>query len=292
MKSTLKSLVYSSTIAIFGLMLVAPIHAALDAEDIVAIWLFDEGEGNKAADSSENPKGMDGSLEGGPDDKDGLRPKWIDGQFGKALACEGAGSIINIPNFNKDERLGPDEDDEKDGNMPDETTITLTVWAKRLDKFGSAAQLDLFSYEPGGPWDNRILVHFPWDDGAGEFIMWQYGKPFQGTNWEMPANVVDWHHYAFTGNGEETVIFQDGEFVHLGAGAGPFVRTVEHGPWHIAGRFGSSSQVAVDDVGVFSRVLADDEIKAIMEKGLAISALGVEPTEKASTTWASIKSGK
>lgn len=290
MRSSLKTLVGVSTVALIGLLITVPTYAALDPADIVAIWLFDEGEGKKTEDASGNPKGMDGTLEGGANDSDNLRPQWVDGKFGKAVKCEGDGSVINIPNFNKDERLGPDEDDEAGGNLPDETTITITVWAQRLDKIGSAAQRDLFSYEPGGPWDNRILVHFPWDDGAGEFIMWQYGKPFQGTNWEFPGNGGEMNHYAFTANGEETVIFQNGEFVHLGAGAKPFVRTVEHGPWHIGGRFGSSAQVIVDDIGVFSRVLSDDEIASIMQKGLAIAALGVEPAEKLSTTWGEIKS--
>ena len=292
MRSSLKTLAGVSTVALIGLLITVPTYAALDPADIVAIWLFDEGEGNKTEDASGNPKGLDGSLEGGANDSDNLRPKWVDGKFGKALKCEGDGSVINIPNFNKDERLGPDEEDEAGGNLPDETTITITAWVQRNDKLGSAAQRDLFAHEPGGPWDNRILVHFPWDDGAGEFIMWQYGKPFQGTNWEFPGNGGEMNHYAFTGNGEETVIFQNGEFVHLGAGAKPFVRTVEHGPWHIGGRFGSSAQVTVDDIGVFSRVLSDDEIASIMQKGLAIAALGVEPAEKLSTTWGEIKSPK
>lgn len=292
MRLSLKTLACVSTVAFFGLMLTVPTYAALDPADIVAIWLFDEGEGKKTEDSSGNPKGMDGSLEGGPNDSDNLRPQWVDGKFGKALKCEGDGSVINIPNFNKDDRLGPDEEDEADGNLPDETTITITVWAQRNDKIGGAAQRDLFAHEPGGPWDNRILVHFPWDDGAGEFVMWQYGKPFQGTNWEFPANGGEMNHYAFTANGEETVVFQNGEFVHLGAGAKPFVRTVEHGPWHIGGRFGSSAQVTVDDIGVFSRVLSDDEIASIMQKGLAVAALGVEPAEKLSTTWGEIKAVK
>jgi hypothetical protein len=291
MKSSLKTLAYVSIVAFIGFMLAAPTYAALDPADIVAIWLFDDGEGNKAEDASGNPN-MSGTLMGGVNDSDNLRPQWVDGKFGGALKLEGAGSIVNVPGFNKDDRLGPDEDDEADGNLPDETTITIALWAQRLDKLGSAAQLDLFSYEPGGPWDNRILVHYPWDDGAGEFIMWQYGKPFQGTNWEFPANGGEMNHYAFTANGEETVIFQNGEFVHLGAGAKPFVRTVEHGPWHIGGRFGSSAQVTVDDIGVFSKVLSDDEIASIMQKGLAIAALGVEPAEKLSITWGEIKSVK
>jgi hypothetical protein len=190
--------------------------------------------------------------------------------------------------------LGPDEDDLADGNLPDETAITITLWAQRHDEIGSAAQKDLFSYEPGGPWDNRLLVHFPWDDGAGEFIMWQYGKPPPRGHWWFPKNGEEMNHYAFTGNGDETAIYQNGEIVRLGAGASPFIRTDEHGPWHIGGRYGSSAQVTVDDVGVFSRVLSKGEIASIMQDGLAVAAaaLDVEPAEKLSTTWGQIKTSK
>ena len=163
----------------------------------------------------------------------------------------------------------------------------------RNDKIGSAAQKDLFSFEPGGPWDNRLLVHFPWDDGAGEVIIWQYGgEPsfLDGPKWRFPANGGEMNHYAFTGDGNNTAIYQNGKVVQEGAAAKPFVRTVLHGPWHICGRFDSSTQVTVDDVGVFSRVLTHDEIAAIMQDGLAVTAgLGVEPADKISTAWGVIK---
>lgn len=294
MKFLLRTLASVSTVSCIGLMAAVPICAELDAADIIAIWLFDEGEGDTVSDASGNRHGLHGTLVGGwRGDDPGQRPKWVDGKFGNALKCEGQGSIISIPNFNKDERLGPHEDDAAAGNRPDETEITITAWVQRNDKIGTAAQTDLFSYEPGGPWDKRILVHFPWDDGAGEFVLWQYGKPAFDNHWEFPANGGEMNHYAFTGNDEETVIYQNGKAVNHGPGAEPFVRSAQHGPWHICGRFGSSAQVTVDDVGVFSRVLSNNEIVSIMQNGLdeVVAALSVEPAEKLSTTWGEIKSG-
>lgn len=291
MRLILRTLVCASTVSLFGIMVTAPTHAALDPADIIAVWLFDEGEGVTANDASGNPHDMDGRLQGNRLDSDALRPAWVDGKFGKALKCEGEGSVIIVPNFIKDERLGPDENDADAGNLPDETEITITAWVQRNDKIGTFAQKDLFSFEPGGPWDNRILVHFPWDDGEGEFVMWQYGKPPQDHHWRFPANGAEMNHYAFTGNGIETVIYQNGKIVNRGPGTEPFVRTDEHGPWHICGRYGSSAQVTVDDIGVFSRVLNGAEIAAIMNDGLGVAtALGVAPVEKLSTTWGAIKS--
>ena len=291
MKSMQRALACVTTVSLFGIMIAAPAHAVLDPADIIAIWLFDEGEGDTANDASGNPHDMDGTLEV---DKlwhtAGEKPKWVDGKFGKALKCEGWGSVIVVPNFINDERLGPDENDAEVGNLPDETEITITAWVQRHDEIGTAAQKDLFSFQPGGPWDNRILVHFPWDDGPGEFIMWQYGRPTLGDPWEFPANGGEMNHYAFTGNSEATVIYQNGKMVHHGPGSDPFIRSDEHGPWHICGRFGSSAQVTVDDIGVFSRVLSQGEIASIMLDGLAAAAaLDVQPADKISTTWGVIK---
>ena len=285
MKSTQRTLACVSSVAFIGLMLTVSTNAAIDPADIIAVWLFDEGEGEIVEDASGNPHGMDGTLVGGRwGANPGHRPKWVDGKFGNALKCEGEGSVISIPNFIKDEAAG---------NLPDETEITITAWVQRHDKIGTAAQKDLFSFEPGGPWDKRILVHLPWDDGEGEFVLWQYGKPAPRNHWEFPANGGKMNHYAFTGNGEVTVIYQNGRFVHHARGSeGPFIRTDEHGPWHICGRFDSSAQVTVDDIGVFSRVLSNNEIVSIMKDGLevaAAAALGVESAENLSTTWGVIK---
>ena len=294
MKTMLWALVCASTVSLIVFRGTTPAYAVLNPDDIIAIWLFDEGEGDTASDASGNPHDMDGRLEVAEWlHNAGEKPKWVDGKFGKALKCEGEGSVIAVPNFIKEERLGPDEDDAAAGNLPRETEITITAWVKRNDKIGSAAQKDLFSFEPGGPWDNRLLVHFPWDDGAGEAIIWQYGgEPsfLDGPKWRFPANGGEMNHYAFTGDGNKTAIYQNGKIVQEGGGANPFVRTVLHGPWHICGRFDSSTQVTVDDIGIFSRVLTHDEISAIMRNGLAVATgLGVDPADKISTAWGVIK---
>ena len=63
--------------------------------------------------------------------------------------------------------------------------------------------------------------------------------------------------------------------------------------FHIGGRLGSSFAGAVDDFAIFSSVLGDDEIVALMNDGLMAHIGGgptaVEPTGKAATTWAQLK---
>jgi len=57
------------------LLFVAPGHAAINPGTVAGAWLFNEGSGTTAKDSSSN--GKDGKIQGGA--------KWVQGKFGKAL---------------------------------------------------------------------------------------------------------------------------------------------------------------------------------------------------------------
>ena len=60
---------------------------AIDPAAIVGLWLFDEGAGDVATDSSGN--GNDGVLIN--------EPEWVDGKFGKALRFDGVDDYVDIP---------------------------------------------------------------------------------------------------------------------------------------------------------------------------------------------------
>lgn len=62
-------------------------YAKIDLKTCIAFWLFDEGKGDVAIDSSGNKN--DGTLVN--------NPKWIDGKFGKALDFGGPNDHISIP---------------------------------------------------------------------------------------------------------------------------------------------------------------------------------------------------
>ena len=61
--------------------------ARIDPELAVGIWLFNEGTGITAKDSSANHN--DGTLENGP--------KWIEGELGKALEFDGKDNYVQVP---------------------------------------------------------------------------------------------------------------------------------------------------------------------------------------------------
>ena len=86
-----------------GLIFTSQSTADIDSATITGMWLFDEGSGKVAKDSSGN--GLDADLIDGPE--------WVDGVFGKALEFDGAASHVKIP----------------DHQNPSEA-ITVSIWAK------------------------------------------------------------------------------------------------------------------------------------------------------------------
>ena len=88
----MKNWMKDATVPLLALMLLGILlstEAAIDKGSIVGIWLFDEGSGNKAKDSSDN--GNHGNLVN--------KPEWDnDGKFGKALSFETAkSSYVLVP---------------------------------------------------------------------------------------------------------------------------------------------------------------------------------------------------
>jgi hypothetical protein len=73
---------------IVSLMFAGISNAAIDQKSIMGMWLFDEGKGDAAKDSSGN--GNDGVLTNGPE--------WEDGKFSKALSFDGVGTFVNCGN--------------------------------------------------------------------------------------------------------------------------------------------------------------------------------------------------
>jgi hypothetical protein len=64
-------------------MLATQSYAKIDPKNVVASWLFDDGSGNKAKDSSGN--GNDGTVTGA---------KWVNGRKSKALEFDGASYVL------------------------------------------------------------------------------------------------------------------------------------------------------------------------------------------------------
>lgn len=68
------------------LSFVSQVFSAVTMDDVIGLWLFDEGKGDIAKDSSKNKN--DGKLID--------NPTWVDGKFGKALSFDVEGPFVKI----------------------------------------------------------------------------------------------------------------------------------------------------------------------------------------------------
>lgn len=233
--------------------------AEIDPETAVGVWLFDEGGGNDTKDAS--GKDHDGAINGA---------KWKDGKFGKALEFDGGQwvSIESTPELQVGEEL------------------TMMAWFFATD-IGDWRQLIAKS-------DEYLLRIDPPQEGNK---MSAFVKP--GGSWEprASANVPDedtWIHFAATydsnAKNEHLVVYVNGERAGVSTRPGDIAVTgnaVEIGRWG----GGSYFVGIIDEAAIFNVVLSEDDLKTIMDHGLAkaLGGLAVAPTNKLTTTWATLK---
>ena len=229
------------------------IGLAIDDDDLVAYWPFDDGE---AIDATGN--GHDGKLVG--------PPRSVDGKFGKALEFNGKSDYIVVPNH-------PD--------LVLQSGVTYAAWFKPSEtinpgnnvyrllsknndyflmfNFGQVGHMAFLVREPGG--DHTIY------STTQEWV--------EGT----------WYHVAAIFDGKEVKLFINGEMEsHLafngkGGDAGLDL-------WIGGDDLPAFFPGIIDDVRVYKRGITDAEVKQVM-KGPNVA---VQPSsESIAITWGKIK---
>ena len=242
-----------------SLMFTGLSDARIDPETIVGVWLFDEGKGEVAKDSSGN--GNDGKLDG---------PTWVDGKLDMALSFDGKDDYVEIPeSVSLDTRLH----------------ITISAWIYPT-KDGP-----IVNYQhPGGTWGTHLWITAP----SNLFVRVIKRDASFTTNIVCPTTLKEWHHVAtiYDYSSGTVSLFLDGkECQSLKIGV---TEQSTHGPVFIgkAPWDGRSFNDFIDEVGIFNVTLTNDDIKDIMTKGLekATGIAAVSEAGKLTTTWASIKS--
>ncbi len=250
-------------------------NAAISLDDVAGMWLFDEGSGDVAGDSS--GKGNEGALTGGAD--------WVDGpgaDFRSALEFDGSGYVA-IP-----------DDDALD--MEETMSVTFWVrsekvmadmWADRQVVVGKhyleyevgiymGGQLHTYTSNLAGDYDEGIMtsINGKLPDGDAD---WEEGK---------------WYHVAWTLEGTHEMAYVNGvlldEYDKANEGTAPGAHALEIGR---RGEGGLPVTGAVDDVGLFSVTLDEDDVVLIYERGLA-AATGISPVEltgKLTAIWGELK---
>jgi len=249
------------TIVYFSLFITSLIftdlsYAKIDLKSIVGMWLFDEGKGDIAADSSGNKN--DGTLMNDP--------KWVDGKFGKALNFDATDDYVNL------------------GSMELPTNaLTICAWFKTTQ----TVEGEIFCARWPQGW---LYGTYP---AGGFFFACSTLNNVPGVG---KYNDDVWHHGAITFDGSVTVVkwYVDGILVDTKT-AGPANITYGANNTVIGMDTNGNTRNfkgPIDDVGLFNVALTADDIKNIMTKGLGVATgmTAVEFLDKLATAWAKVKS--
>lgn len=242
-------------------VLVSSGYAAIDQKSVIAMWLMNENNDNIAVDSSEN--GNDEELKNGA--------KWGEGKFDDALELNGLGAHVE---FGVNENLKPEQ-------------FTIVAWfnTRKLNGYGHI-------FQSGKDWDNIAGIVFRvHQDGYFQAAM--ATGPGNAASWCNGPNLSAkiWYHAALTFDGTTLILYMDGENV-ANAGGGKILyddRTVRIGVH--PDDTGAAFDGFIDEIALFSKALAQEDIQAIMNKGLeaTVGVKAVFSVGKLATTWSSIR---
>lgn len=261
-----------SLLLVMGFVFLSVGSKPADAK-VIGAWLFDEGAGDVARDSSDN--GIDGVITGGPE--------WVDGKFGKALKCEPNKYVDFPPPLSEKMIL------EKD--------FTCMCWVKptKWDAGWNCA----FSMQAGSTNGEIYGIYF--GTGGGEILLWTRiaGSAKSVTSGKGALELDKWTHAAITYDGSMLIAYKNGEKAGEAPLSGELDNADRKGRFVINGNYNSLdgglsewSSATIDEVLVFDTALTADEIKSYVEKGFKAVATAIESSDKLAATWGQLKAAQ
>lgn len=251
-----------SLMAVF-LLVILPGSADIDPENIMGMWLFDEGKGGVATDSSE--QGNDGEIHGA---------KWVDGKFGKALEFDGVDNWVEVPHS---QTVG----------FKAGTSFTITLHFKGTKVAGALVGKNYEDTSQALPW------YLLWNGGADNKVT-LYLRDSASTSFQAngTSEIGDdkWHFIvarADTSTGKSS-IWIDGKMEAEADFNEKDGYGTSEGVFHIGRHYDRYTAGIIDDVALFNVALTEDDMDAIMDNGVETAA-AVEPVNKLATTWGRIK---
>ena len=246
------------SLIVTSLILAGQSSAKIDPKSVVGMWLFDEGSGKLAKDSSGN--GHDGDFIG--------KPKWVDGKFGQALEFDGAGTCV---------RISP--------GLSNLENLTVVAWVYNAEKWGTTRSEIWCGSATYGDYlllrgDERGNWH------AGEAIWHWYDGASWGAIPSSPLKDNVWYHLAGSYDGKTLNLYLNGKLVgskSTAVASGSMDTCIGCHPTPTNWWNGM-----IDEVAVFDLALTEEEINNIISYGLE-NMNPVSPSGKLSTTWGKIK---
>jgi hypothetical protein len=232
-------------------------------EHYVGVWLFDEGSGRVASDSSDY--GNHGKIEGGAE--------WVDGKFGRALSFNGKDAYVEVPSSDSLE-------------MAD--AITIEFWLFPRELVGQWNIVRKHTQPPFPSYDYEVLV-------SGGGMGFHLGGVFNSIDIvigeDIPYN--EWTHLAFTYDGKTVLMYVDGEPVFEQDNPGT-IPTSDR-PLYIGCRDTTQRFIdaILDELCISDTSRTAHEIKNHIENGIVSVPDNVAMTaisDKLATTWGQLRS--
>ncbi len=241
-----------------ALMFTGICDAKLEMENVIAMWLLDEGVGDTISDASEN--GHDGQFVGG-------RVKWVDGKFGKALEFTQEGwAQMNAP------------------VVVDSVDWSMGCWVKPRDSQKNWANI-LSSHNA-----LRGISFEQFDNNVNRMgVAMGDGETWGGAGFlQLRAN--QWNHMVFTRKRKTGTWYLNGRADNAKQmdSDKPVVASPSNfriGNWVLGSRGWNG---IVDEAFIFERALSQEEIRTVMNDGLE-RARPVNPNDKVAASWGKIK---
>ena len=240
----------------------AGIKAGITKEDIVALWLFDDGSGDTLKDSSGN--GNDGKLIEGP--------TWDKGKFGGALKFDA----------NKKQRVKIENSDSL--NLTDQ--VSILAWGLVSDTTGNRRFLQKST--EGSDNQYRLLRE-------GGFFRFDAGPGVSNSRVQSPMfKEKEWHHVAGVYDGKTTAIYIDAKQTASQESTGkmkPSDGPLFIGTKHPGAPNGDYWMGMIDEVAIINRAVTTTELAQAMKGfGQILNTTAVGAAGKMATTWGQIKS--
>ena len=239
-----------------------------DDPSLVLYLPFDEGEGGTATDAS--MFGNDGEL----DD-----PDWVDGKIGSALEFDGQGDVVIIETKDSDELQLPEGG-------------TLECWFQ-LQGQGNSVWPRILSKESTTSHHGGYALRLNWAQKQ-QFELGMQGSAivFDNPEGKFPSSDIKpgvWYHGAATFQAGSQIVYLNGELVKS-SGDLQLPEDDRKNELRIGGSFAGprNFEGIIDEVRIWNRVLAPDEIKANMDLSFS-DLLAVSPNGRLTTTWGRIK---
>jgi len=245
-------------------LLVSSSYAQIDPETCIGMWLFDEGSGDVATDSSASKN--DGTLMNGAE--------WVDGKFGDGVSFDVVDDFVE---------LASQPDSLMDG-------FTFSAWVMRNGD--NPISQEVFNNH------QFFLRTQPESEDATNpfetFVNLADGTVEPRASSGVASEIDEWFFVAVTWDETTLKIYVNGEFKGQSARTGDLVATP------VTAQIGRGEQQnltancfngIIDEVAFFSEVLEEEDIQDIMNQGLAesLGLTAVDLSGKLTTTWANVK---